>query len=89
MTSWQKDSDGRILSLLVTVGSFQLNLLNIYASTNLTEWKVFFKELHEFSADFTFSAGDFNSYERDIDKFGGNISLATYLSDFLFVFSFC
>ena len=82
--SWQKDSDGRVLSLLVKIGSFKFNLVNIYAPTVLTDRKIFFDELHEFflPADFTIIAGDFNCYEKDLDKFGGNISLATYLSDF-------
>lgn len=40
-----------------------------------------------FSTDFII-AGDFNCYERNLDKFGGNISLAKYLSDFRSYFHF-
>lgn len=74
--SWRKDSDGRILSLLVKIGSFNCNIVNIYAPTNLTDRKVFFENLHEFfiPSDFIIIASDFNCYERDIDKFNGNVS---------------
>ena len=65
-------------------GSFEINLVNIYAPTNLTDCKVFFENLHEFfiPADYIIVAGDFNCYEREIDKFGGNFTPAEYLSDF-------
>lgn len=33
-------------------------------------------------ADFVIIAGDFNCYERDLDKVSGNVSVAKYLSDF-------
>lgn len=33
-------------------------------------------------ADFLILGSDFNCYESDLDKFGGNISTASYLSDF-------
>jgi len=75
---------GRILSLLALINGVRLNLSNVYAPTNLTDRKVFFENLHEFSlpADVFAIGGDFNCYERASDKFGGNISLAHYLSDF-------
>ena len=42
------------------------------------------ENIHHFflPADFTILGGDFNCYERDLDKFGGNVSLAPYLTDF-------
>ena len=46
--SWRKDTEGRILSLLVNVDNFKFNLLNIYASTNPTSTRVFFNNLHPF-----------------------------------------
>lgn len=41
MLSWQKDSGGLILSLLVHEKNTKLNIVNIYAPTNLTERKLF------------------------------------------------
>lgn len=46
--SWRKDSEGRVVSLLVQTNAFKINLINIYAPTNLTDRKVFFDNLHEF-----------------------------------------
>ncbi len=87
--SCRKDTEGRILSLLVSVDNFKFNLLNIYAPTNLTSRKAFFDNLHTFSipADAFIVGGDFNCYDRDLDKFGGNVSLANYLTDFKSTFS--
>lgn len=88
--SWREDTDGRILSLLFSINNFKINLVNIYAPTNLTDRKTFFEHLHDFflPADAIIVGGDFNCYERDLDKFGGNISLAQYLTDFRSAFSF-
>ena len=56
----------------------------IFAPTNLSECKAFFDNLHEFfyPADFLVIDGDFNCYEHEMDKLGGNISIADYLTDF-------
>ena len=82
--SWRRDHDGRVLSLLVEYNNRKFNIINVYAPTLLTDRKVFFENLHAFClpADFTIIAGDFNCYESDLDKFGGNVSIAKYLSDF-------
>lgn len=82
--SWLKDSSGRVLSVLIETSQLRINLINIYAPTNLTERKAFFANLHDFfiPADGLILGGDFNCYESDLDKFGGNISTASYLSDF-------
>ena len=88
--NWLKDSCGRILSLLIeTQNRSRINLMNIYAPTALTERKDFYNHLHEFfiPADFTILGGDFNCYERESDKFGGNVSPARYLSDFRSAFN--
>ena len=81
---WRKDSGGRILSLLVKVGCLKINLVNIYIPTNLTEWKTFYENLHQIflPADYLILGGNFNCYERDLDKYGGNTTTAKYLSDF-------
>ena len=64
-------------------GNCKINVVNIYAPTNLSERKAFFDSLHEFflPADFLVG-GDFNCYEHEMDKLGDNISIADYLTDF-------
>ena len=39
-------------------------------------------------ADAVFIGCNFNCYEHEFDKFGGNVSIANYLSDFQLAFSF-
>ena len=46
--SWKKDSKGRIISILVRIGGFDLNFVYIYAPTNLTDRKSLYESLHEF-----------------------------------------
>ena len=74
----------RIVSVAFKVNDYCINLINIYALTNLTERKVFSDSLHEFflPSDATIIAGDFNCYEYQFDKVGGNLSCAKYLSHF-------
>ena len=61
-----------------------VNLVNIFSPTNLTERKAFFANLHEYfiPADGLILGGDFNGYESELDKFGGNTCIANYLSYF-------
>lgn len=68
--NWKRDTSGRIISVALKIGEFCVNLVNIYAPTNLTEQKVFFKSLHEYflPADAIVIAGDFNCYEYHLDK---------------------
>lgn len=64
------DSDGRIFSALVNFGSFNLNLVNIYAPNTASDRKSFFERIHEFflsQGDYII-AGDFNCVDRTIDK---------------------
>ena len=84
VSSWRKDSCGRVLSLGLEIAGVTINVINIYAPTNQTERKIFFENLHEFfiPSDELIIGGDFNCYEKELDKFGGNISLATYLTNF-------
>ena len=84
VSSWLKDSSGRIVSVLIEFSHLHINLVNIYAPTNLTEHKAFFSDLHHFfiPVDGLILGGDFNCYESDLDKFGGNVCTASYLSDF-------
>ena len=46
---WQKDSNGRIVSLLVQCDSVKLNLVNVYAPTVPVKERFFFRECHLFS----------------------------------------
>ena len=74
---WKKDSHGCIVSILIRSNGVDVNLVNIYAPTNLAERKIFFDSLHEFfipSAAIVIG-GDFNCYDNVLDKFGGNISV--------------
>ena len=88
--SWRKDSCGRVLSLLIELSELRVNLINIYAPVNPTERKSFFDNLHDFfiPSDSVIVGGDFNCYDGDLDKLGGNVSLATYLSEFKSAFRF-
>lgn len=42
VSSWLKDSSERIVSVLIEFSHLHINLVNIYAPTNLTEHKAFF-----------------------------------------------
>ena len=89
MINWKRDTSGRIVSVAFKVNGFCINLLNVYAPTNLTKRKVFFEDLHEYflPSDAIVIAGDFNCYEYQCDKFDGNLSCAKYLSDFRSAFN--
>ena len=82
--NWQKDSAGRILSLLIEKNNTKVHFVNIYVPMVLTERKEFYVHLHEFflPADCIILGGDFNCYERESDKYGGNVSLAKYSTNF-------
>ena len=88
--NWRKDSSGHIISLLLDLSEIRINLINIYAPVNPSERSVFFDNLHEFfiPADATIVGGDFNCYDCELDKFGGNASIAKCLSDFKSTFKF-
>ena len=77
MLSWRKDSLGRVISLLIRIDNVNLNLVNIYAPTNLSDRKIFFDSLHDFffSSAALIIGGDFNCYDKALDKFGGNFSV--------------
>ena len=75
--SWKRDSNGRVVSLLIRIDEVDFNLVNIYAPTNLTDRKSFFETIHEFffPCSSLIVGGDFNCYESASDKFGGNVSI--------------
>ena len=72
---------------MLLCGNSKINVVNIYAPTNLSERKAFLDSLHEFffPADFLVIGGDFNCYEHEMDKLGGNISIADCLINGIFV----
>ena len=74
--SWKKDSNGRIIGILVRIDGVDLNFVNIYAPTSRTDRKSFYESLHEYfiPASTLVIRGDFNCYENALDKFGGNVS---------------
>ena len=77
IVSWKKDSHGRIVSILIRSNGVDVNLVNVYAPTNLAERKIFFDSLHEFfiPSAAIIIGGDYNCYDNVLDKFGGNISI--------------
>ena len=87
--TWRKDSSGRVLSLVVDCHGCRINFLNVYAPTNPSERKAFFENLHEFFLlrDNIVLCGDFNCYESELDKFGGNANVTKHLSDVKSAFS--
>ena len=71
------DNEGRILSILVSIDNFTLNLMNIYAPTELIEREHFIKNLQQFISPGNSSIilGDFNCTKNlNLDKTGGNPS---------------
>ena len=86
---WKRDTSGRVVSVVIKINDYSFNIVNIYAPTNLTERKVFFENLHEYflPSDSIVIASDFNCYEYQSDKTGGNLSCAKYLADFRTTFN--
>ena len=84
VSQWKKDTSGRILSILLRLGEQRYNFLNIYAPTNPRERKEFFNSLHEYMFPHSIKVigGDFNSFESELDKFGGNVNTSTDLKEF-------
>ena len=82
--SWKKNSDGRVLSLLIKLNDRLVNLVSIYAPVILTDCKEFLSNLHEFffPGANLIGGGNFNCYERSVDKFGGNVSSQKELTNF-------
>ena len=88
--SWKKDSDGRVISVLVSFGNMSYNLVNVYAPTNRLERSAFFLSVHQFFFPHSrvILGGDLNCYDNVLDKFGGNVALSSDLSSFKSCFNF-
>lgn len=88
--SWKKDSEGRVVSILVSFGSFSCNLVNVYVPTNRLERSTFFLSVHQFffPRSRIIFGGDLNCYDNVLDKFAGNVSLSLDLFSFKSCFNF-
>lgn len=90
MFFWRKDFFGCIISILIKIDNVNLNLVNIYVFINLIDWKIFF----DFFYDFFFLSvvliigGDFNCYDKVLDKFGGNFFVYKDYDDLKIIFCF-
>jgi len=64
------DSDGRLLSLLIDLNGFKLNLVNIYAPNAVSDCQVFFSHLHDYflSQGDLVIGGDFNCVDNVLDE---------------------
>jgi len=64
------DSDGRVLSLLIDVHGFRLNLVDIYSPNVISDRKIFFSCLHDYflSQGDLVIGGDFNCVDNVLDK---------------------
>ena len=82
--SWKKDSEGRVVSVLVSFGNLSCNLVNVYVLTNRLERSAFFLSVHQFffPRSRIIFGGDLNCYGSVLDQFGGNVSLSSDLSSF-------
>ena len=69
---WQKDSSGRILSVLVSLESLNINLVNVYAPTARAEGKTFLQLIPAFFFPNSrpLIDGDFYCYDSTLDKMG-------------------
>lgn len=89
IVSWKKDSDGRLISLNVKLSNVSFNLVNVYVLAVLSERNEFIRSIHEFFLPRSklVLAGDFNGYDSQRDKFGGNVTICKELSNFKSVFN--
>ena len=63
------DSDGRVFSALIDLGTCKFNLVNVYAPNTVTGRRVFFQNLHQyFLCPCRIIAGDFNCVDNKLDR---------------------
>ena len=74
VVSWKRDSNGRVISLLVKYNGVNYNVVNVYAPTVPSERNAFLQSVHRyfFTNSCLIMGGDFNCYDSVSDKFGGN-----------------
>lgn len=80
----KKDSNGRVLSVQISYEQVNFNLVNVYAPTYFTDRNSFFQSVHQYFIPHSrlIFGGDLNCYDNSRDKFGGNITISTELSNF-------
>ena len=81
IVSWKRDSEGRVLSFLVSHRECRFNIVCVYAPTQPTLRNSFFQSLHRFffaNANLII-LGDFNCYDSPRHKLGGNPVLSNEL----------
>ena len=78
LSVWKKDTEGRVLSVLLKIDSQSINLVNVYAPTVPADRRVFYKSVHLyfFPHSSLIVGGDFNCYDGSSDKFGGTVSIS-------------
>ena len=83
LSVWKKDTEGRVLSVLLNFDSQSINLVNLYAPTVPADRRVFYQSVHLyfFPHSSFIVGGDFNCYDGSSDKFGGTVSISSDLSD--------
>ena len=83
LSVWKKDTEGRVLSVLLNIDSQPINLVNLYAPTVPADRRVFYQSVHLyfFPHSSLIVGGDFNCYDGSSDKFGGTVSISSDLSD--------
>lgn len=71
VSTWKKDSSGRIVSVLAFIDDLRFNFVHVYAPMNPTERKGFYENIHDFFCPNSFKilAGDFNCIESDLAVF--------------------
>jgi len=80
---WQRDSEGRLLSLLISNNNIRINLVNIYAPTYPAERGTFFQSLEPyfFRNSRLILSGDFNCFDSALDNMGRLIVTDSRLTD--------
>ena len=77
VTRFTFDSDGRVISALILMGSHQINIVNVYAPNTVSDRKAFFQNLHTFFlSPIRIVAGDFKCIDSVLDRLSSsNLSL--------------
>lgn len=80
---WQRDCEGRLLSLLITNNNIRIKLVNIYAPTYPAERGAFFQSLEPyfFRNSRVILSGAFNCLDSALDKMGRSIVTDSRLTD--------
>lgn len=79
VVSWKRDTEGRVISVLINHNDVNLNIVCVYAPTQPTQRGLFLRSLHKFffTGASLIICGDFNCYDNVRDKFGGNPALSS------------